>query len=87
MLLTAERIGLVKSKGQAVTILGLDLKPGDIAPEFSVQNSEWIASRGLADTAGKVRTIAAVHSLDTQVCERETGRFNQEAAALLLDRR
>ena len=37
---------------------------------------------GLADTEGKVRIIAAVPSLDTDVCDRETRRFNQEAAAL-----
>jgi thiol peroxidase len=40
---------------------------------------------GLADTAGKVRIIAAVPSLETDVCDRETRRFNQEAAALGAD--
>ena len=41
--------------------------------------------RGLADTEGKVRILAAVPSLDTDVCDRETRRFNQEAAALGAD--
>jgi thioredoxin-dependent peroxiredoxin len=77
-----ERFGLVKFKGQDVTILGTDLKPGDTAPEFSVQTLDWAPFQGLADTAGKVRIIAAVPSLETEVCDRETRRFNQEAAAL-----
>ena len=40
---------------------------------------------GLADTTGKVRIISAVLSLETDVCDRETKRFNQEAASLSKD--
>ena len=40
---------------------------------------------GLAGTAGKVRIITALPSLDTEVCDRETRRFNVEAAALSKD--
>jgi thiol peroxidase len=77
-----ERPGLIKFRGQEVTVLGADLKPGEAAPEFSVQTLEWSQFSGLANTAGKVRIIAAVPSLDTEVCDRETRRFNQEAASL-----
>lgn len=80
--MTLERFGLVKFKGKDVTILGADLKPGEIAPEFLVQSRDWSPFQGLADTQGKVRIISAVVSLDTDVCDRETRRFNQEAAAL-----
>lgn len=80
--MTSERVGLVKFRGQDVTILGKDVQPGDAAPEFTVQSQDWAAFNGLADTAGKVRIISAVLSLDTDVCDRETRRFNQEAAAL-----
>jgi thioredoxin-dependent peroxiredoxin len=80
--MTTERFGIVKFRGQAVTVLGPDLKPGDVAPEFSVQTLDWSLFTGLANTPGKVRIIAAVPSLDTEVCDRETRRFNQEAAAL-----
>ena len=80
--MTIERFGIVKFRGQPVTVLGSDLKPGDLAPEFSVQTLDWSPFNGLADTQGKVRIITAVHSLDTEVCDRETRRFNQEAAAL-----
>jgi len=83
--MTTERFGIVKFRGVAVTVLGPDLKPGDIAPEFSVQTLDWAPFNGLANTSGKVRIIAAVHSLDTEVCDRETHRFNHEAAALSKD--
>jgi thiol peroxidase len=77
-----ERPGIVKFRGQDVTVLGPDLSVGEAAPEFSVQGLDWSPFAGLADTRGKVRIIAAVPSLDTEVCDRETRRFNQEAAAL-----
>ena len=77
-----ERFGIIKFKGQDATVVGPDLKPGDAAPEFAVQALDWAPFRGLADTHGKVRIIASVPSLDTEVCDRETRRFNTEAAAL-----
>ena len=80
--MTIERSGLVKFRGQDVTVVGPDLKAGEMAPEFSVQTLEWKQFHGLADTQGKVRIISAVLSLETDVCDRETKRFNQEAAAL-----
>jgi thiol peroxidase len=83
--MTTERFGIVKFKGQAVTVIGPDLKPGDVAPEFSVQTLEWTPYSGLTNTTGKVRIITAVPSLDTEVCDRETRRFNQEAATLSKD--
>ena len=83
--MTTGRFGIVKFRGQPVTVLGPDLKPGDLAPEFSVQTLDWTSFNGLADTPGKVRLIAALPSLDTEVCDRETRRFNQEASALSKD--
>jgi thioredoxin-dependent peroxiredoxin len=80
--MTIERFGIVKFKGQPVTVLGADLKPGDAAPEFTVQTLEWAPFNGLADTAGKVRIITSLLSLETDVCDRETHNFNAEAAAL-----
>jgi thioredoxin-dependent peroxiredoxin len=80
--MATERFGLIKVGGKDATVVGNDLKVGDKAPEFTVQAQDWSIKRGLADTAGKVRILAAVPSLDTEVCDRETRRFNQEAAAL-----
>jgi thiol peroxidase len=80
-----ERFGIIKFKGQDVTVLGPDLKPGEVAPDFSVQTLDWAPFNGLADTPGKVRIITAVLSLETETCDRETRRFNLEAAALSKD--
>jgi thiol peroxidase len=80
-----ERSGLMKFKGNDVLIVGPDLNPGDIAPDFTSHNSEWLKFHGLLDTAGKVRIIAAVPSLETDVCDREIRRFNTEASNLADD--
>ena len=80
-----ERTGLIKVGGQDATVIGADVKVGDPAPEFTAHKTDWSLMRGLADTQGKVRILAAVPSLDTDVCDRETRRFNQEAAALGAD--
>jgi len=80
-----ERIGLIQLAGKDATIIGDDVKVGQTAPDFNAQALDWSAVRGLADTKGKVRIIAAVPSLSTDVCDRETRRFNQEAANLSKD--
>ncbi|MFL7869592.1 MAG: thiol peroxidase [Anaerolineales bacterium] len=80
-----ERIGLLQLAGKDVTIIGEDIQVGQAAPDFHVQALDWTMVRGLADTKGKVRIIAAVPSLSTDVCDRETRRFNQEAANLSKD--
>jgi thioredoxin-dependent peroxiredoxin len=83
--MTEERFGIIKFRGQDVTVIGPDLIVGEKAPEFSVQGQDWAPFNGLANTQGKVRVIAAVPSLDTDVCDRETRRFNAEAAGLSKD--
>jgi thiol peroxidase len=80
-----ERTGLIKFKGREMTVAGPDLAPGDPAPDFTAQTLDWLPFKALAETAGKVRIIAAVPSLDTDVCDRETRRFHQEAAGLGAD--
>ena len=62
--------------------MGDDIKVGQKAPDFSVFKTDWTLVKALKETKGKVRVIAAVPSLDTDVCDRETRRFNQEAAGL-----
>lgn len=80
--MTTERFGLIKLADKDATVMGDDIRAGQPAPEFSVQTQDWTPFHGLADTQGKVRIIAAVPSLETSVCDRETRRFNQEAAGL-----
>jgi thiol peroxidase len=77
-----ERTGLIEVGGKDATIVGEDIDVGQTAPDFTVHALDWSIVRGMADTKGKVRIIAAVPSLDTGTCDRETRRFNQEAASL-----
>jgi len=83
--MSTERMGVLKIGGKDVTVVGDDIQVGQAASDFTAQKTDWSSMRGLADTHGKVRILAAVPSLDTDVCDRETRRFNQEAAALGAD--
>src|SRR5262249_56454671 len=56
-------------------------KVGQTAPDFVVTGQD-MKPVTLKDTSGKVRIFSAVPSLDTAVCDRETRRFNEEAAKL-----
>jgi len=76
-----ERPGAVTQKGQARTVIGPVLKPGDKAPDFKLLANDF-SEVTLADSAGKARLISVVHSLDTGICDAQTRRFNQEAANL-----
>ncbi len=80
--MATERFGLIKVGGKEATVVGDDVSVGKTAPDFTVHTNDWASFRGLADTKGKVRILAAVPSLDTSVCDRETRRFNEEAASL-----
>jgi thiol peroxidase len=77
-----ERKGIFEFKGKEVTIIGPDLQVGQPAPEFSAVAQDWSTVNGLESTQGKVRIIGSLPSLNSSVCDRETRRFNQEAAAL-----
>ncbi len=77
----SERTGIITFKGNPMTLLGPELKVGDKAPDFLVVDN-GLAPVTLASSAGKIRIVSAVPSLDTPVCDTETRRFNQEAAVL-----
>ena len=83
--MTTKRKGLIQVGGKDATVIGDDKKVGQKAPDFAVFKTDWSSIKALKETRGKVRIIAAVPSLDTDVCDRETRRFNQEAAALSQD--
>ncbi len=71
----------VTFKGNPITLLGSEVKVGDTAPEFTVLAND-LSPVTLADSAGQVRIISVVPSLDTGVCDAQTRRFNEEAAKL-----
>jgi thiol peroxidase len=80
-----ERPSVMQFKGIDITIIGADLKAGDTLPEFTVQDQDWKLFKGLERTSGKVRILLSLPSLETDVCDRETRRFHQEAAGLGAD--
>ena len=65
--------------GNAVTLLGNEVKVGDKAPSFTVLAND-LSPVTLEDSKGSVRLISVVPSLDTGVCDTQTRRFNEEAA-------
>jgi len=77
-----ERKGIIKFAGQDVTLVGADLRVGQKAPEFTAHANDWSVVKALGSTRGKVRIIGSLPSLNTSVCDRETRRFNVEAASL-----
>ncbi len=76
-----ERKGVVTMRGNPVTLLGPEIKVGQKAPDFTVLTTK-LEPFTLANTAGKVKLIASVPSLDTGVCDAEARRFNEEATKL-----
>mgnify|MGYP001129150009 FL=1 len=76
-----ERPGAVTFKGQPLTLVGPELKPGDKAPDFTIIDQS-LQPASLKDYAGKVILLSVVPSLDTSICSAQTKRFNEEAAQL-----
>jgi thiol peroxidase len=74
-----ERPGDVTHRGRPLTVLGAKLKPGDKAPNFELADGLFSTETvSLAESAGKVRLISVVPSLDTGTCDAQTRRFNEE---------
>ena len=68
-------------RGNPLTLVGPELKPGDPAPDFNVVDGS-LKPVTLKDTGNHVRIISVVPSLDTPVCDAQTKRFNEEASKL-----
>jgi thiol peroxidase len=76
-----ERKGAVTRRGNPLTLVGREIKPGDKAPDVELLDNDLKPVR-LSSFKGRVAVIAAVPSLDTPTCDMETRRFNTEAAKL-----
>jgi thiol peroxidase len=81
-----ERIGEAFELGEQLTVIGRKLVPGEQAPDFQLdyldRGDSSIHHMQLADTAGTVRLLNVVNSLDTPVCQVETRRWEQLATDL-----
>jgi thiol peroxidase len=76
-----ERKGAVTMRGNPMTLVGPELKPGQQAPNFTLVAKD-MKPMTLDNFKGKVKIIASIPSLDTPVCDAETRRFNEEASKL-----
>ncbi|MEE1132147.1 MAG: thiol peroxidase [Caryophanon sp.] len=68
-------------KNGPVTLLGTEVNVGDKAPNFTVLAND-LSPVTLENSAGKVRLISVVPSIDTGVCDQQTRKFNEAAAEL-----
>ena len=76
-----ERTGEITFKGNPLTVIGPKLAAGDSAPDFCLLANDLSPVR-LSGSAGKVRLVSVVPSLDTPVCDIQTRGFNQKLDAL-----
>ena len=68
-------------KGDPVELAGTPPQVGDDAPAFELVNTK-METVHLSDSAGKIRVISVVPSIDTGVCAAQTRRFNGAIDAL-----
>jgi len=80
--MTTIRNDVFKIGDNFVTLIGDEVKVDDVAPEFTSVVAGWAKVNPLQESKGKVIILSAVPSLDTDTCDRETRRFNEEAAKL-----
>lgn len=67
----------VTLKGNPVELSGQVPQVGDAAPDFEL-TADDLSKVKLSDSAGKIRILSVVPSIDTGVCAIQTKRFNQE---------
>ena len=80
--MTTERNDFFKLGEKFATILGEDVKVGQTPPEFTSMLPGWKPINPLQYSRGKVIILCAVTSIDTETCDIETRRFNEEASSL-----
>jgi thiol peroxidase len=77
----AERKGVAFMGGRPMTLVGNELKIGDTAPEAVLTDTDFRPVK-LSSFRGKLVILSTVLSLETSVCDAETRKFNERAAAL-----
>lgn len=66
-------------KQEPITLLGSQVKKGETAPDFTVLDND-LNEVTLSNYDGQKKLISVVPSIDTGVCDKQTRKFNEEAA-------
>ena len=80
-LFSIETKGIFAAKGNPLTLLGNQIKPGDAAPEI-IASDNTLKDVKLSDFKGKVVVVSVFPSIDTGVCATQTRTFNKRATEL-----
>ena len=76
-----ERRGEAFELDEQLTVVGRQLQVGEPAPEFALDgidaSNDAIRVVRLTDSAGAVRVLNVINSVDTSVCDIETRRWEQ----------
>lgn len=76
-----ERKGVITFKGGPLTLVGPQLKVGQKAPDAELTAND-LSSVKISSFAGKITILSCVPSLDTQVCDIQTRKFNEKAGQM-----
>lgn len=76
-----ERMDVVTMKGKPLTLIGEGFKMGHVAPDAVLLDND-LKPVQISHYRGKIVVISTVTSLDTDVCDMQTRRFNSEAGKL-----
>lgn len=71
----------VTLKGNPIELSGNPPQVGESAPDFELVAND-LSKVKLSDTAGKIRILSIVPSVDTPICSIQTKRFNEEVDKL-----
>ena len=81
-----ERMGEAFAGNEPLTVIGKPLHPGETAPDFCLDYLDLadlaVRTVGLADSAGMVRLLNVVNSLERSLCQLVTRRWETLSAAL-----
>jgi len=77
----AERTGLVTVHGNPLILLGNALSVGNKLPSFTLVDNDMKEVKETVLNA-KIKLFSVVPSLDTEVCDLQTQRFEAEAASI-----
>lgn len=68
-------------KGKPLTLVGPELRVGDKAPAFTMID-RGMNPVSLSDSAGKVRLLSVLLSLETGICNTQTKKFDDALASI-----